>query len=164
MYISALDNPNISLEMALRYFQNNELLDEIEKEVLELNDKNNFNPVLNERLESRLIQILFLTDNLPDDYMGCIKQLQKAIFKMALPHHRISLEADHPFERNTCIHYLNYTFDSMFDCYNGKYESSLKLNVDPFTSEGKASIIAISSTIAWSCTPVGRSIYNNIKG
>lgn len=161
MYISVLDNPNISLEMALRYLQSPKQIQDIKQEVEELNKENNFKPILNEDLESRLVQILFLTDNLPDDYSVSIKNLQKAIFKMALPQHRISIEADHPFERNTCIHYLNHTFDGIFDAYNGKYNSDLEMNFDPFSAEGKAAIKAISSTIAWSATPVGQSIFNH---
>lgn len=160
LYLSVLDNPNITLEMALRFLQKPSSLKEIESEVLKLNKQNSFINIINEDLESRLIQILFLTDNLPDDYSVSIKNLQKAIFKMALPQHRISVESDHPFERNTCIHYLNHTFDSMFDCYNGKYNSDLEINLDPFSVEGKAAIKAISSTIAWSATPVGQSIFN----
>ncbi len=161
MYISVLDNPNITLEMALRYLQSPKQIQDIKQEVEELNNKNDFKPILNEDLESRLVQILFLTDNLPDDYSISFKNLQKAIFKMALPQHRISIESDHPFERNTCIHYLNHTFDGIFDCYNGKYSDDLKMDLNPFTTEGKLAIQAISKTIAWISTPNGQSIFNH---
>ena len=160
LYISALDNPNITLEMALRFLQRPNSLNEIKNEVLQLNKQNKFVPVINEDIESRLIQILFLTDNLPDDYSVSITNLQKAIFKMALPESRISIKADHPFERNTCIHYLNHMFDGMFDCYKGKYNDDLKIDLDPFTSEGKLAISVIAKTIAWSASPVGQSMFN----
>lgn len=107
-YVSALDNPNITLQHALDYYQGKKKIAKLEKEISLLDEKTGFKPLIKETLQFRLMQILFLTDSLDPEEMISTHVAITAIFKMAMPQHRLHLESGNEKERQVAIKMLNH--------------------------------------------------------
>lgn len=157
-YVSALDNPFITLTDALLFldFRKDEknlkkLFKNIEKRMIE----NNYQSPLNESIEERMTQILYLTDNMPDDFFYSCNTIYSAFFKMALPHHRLGYEMhEHdPIqkeERTLCIEFINNAFKQTIKALFDK-----KSEMHPDSEDTRLIVSTFAKTIAWTYTPCG---------
>lgn len=151
-YISPLDNPNITLEFALRYVDSVKS-EYLEQEIEALNEETGFNPVLNESLGNRCLEILYLTNNLPSDYLIPSNVILRAIFKTALPWHRLQDQERNKEEIEIVTNFLNLNFNSFF-------KDIIPIN-DVFTDEAKIVVSTVAKTICWSGSHVGQFLVCN---
>lgn len=154
-YMSTLDNPHVTLEMALDYLHNLKKIATIEKEVESAMKEANYTPLFTESLGQRLEQILFLTGNLPDDYHVSTLNIIVAIFKMAMPQYRLTVEANNAMERQVALKLLaNHT------AYVKQYFEYTHKDLNPFDKNHQEIIKAVSRALIWTGSPVGQWLYS----
>ncbi len=146
-YISPLDNPNITLEFALRYVDSVKS-EYLEQEIKALNEETGFKPILNESLGNRCLEILYLTNNLPSDYLIPSNVILRAIFKTALPWHRLQDQDRNDKEIEIVTNFLNRDFNSFF-------KHIIPTN-DVFSEEAKTITSTVAKTICWTGSNVGQ--------
>lgn len=152
-YISALDNPHITAEMAYDYFFNNRQLFDINQEVLDKASKSDWTYTLkNEPLNGRLEEIAALLADADlgfENLMLSSINVQRAFFKMALPQHRLT--RDNENEIYVCVRALDFN--------NFKNISDLFLTHDNvFSKQSKNDIAMVAKMVCWSGTSVGSFI------
>ena len=164
LYVSALDNPNISIHMAFDYISGYRTLENIQKEVDSLNQKNGFIPILkNETLQDRLEQIAWLFEDFLlsegsfalniEDFSLSTKNMTVAYFKMSLPQYRLR-DPINQEEIDVCVRFVeNPNIQDICD-----HVLKLKLDSNIFGTEYRASVEAFARTICWTGSNVGRGL------
>lgn len=159
-YMSCIDNPFITLDLAKAYLESKDtkkFLETAKIAIKELSEEHNCFCMLEETLEQRIEQILYLTDYLPDDFSVSIYNCCSAIFKMAIPF-RVKGEGNER-EFNGVVNFLNNYEFQIYEYIFDKNDTQ-KLNV--FGENKDATILrvqAFAKAICWGFTPVGRSLF-----